>query len=76
MKIPSDAELLVQIEQFLRVSKMKPSRFGLETLSDGAVVFQLREGRRSLTLKSAQKVLQYIADAQAERGALEAVAGV
>ena len=71
MKIPSDAELLVQIEQFLRVSKMKPSRFGLETLSDGAMVFQLREGRRSLTLKSAQKVLQYIADAQPERRPLE-----
>lgn len=62
MDIPSDAELLAKIEEFLDASHMAPSRFGLETMADGAVVFQLREGRRSLTLKSAEKVLKYIAD--------------
>lgn len=69
MTFPSDADFLDRIEQFLTRTKMKPSRLGLEALSDGAVVFQLREGKRSLTLKSAEKLVNFMAAYEAERAA-------
>jgi hypothetical protein len=54
------ALLLREIEGFLRVSGMAPTRFGLEAMGDGALVSQLRAGSRSLTVKNADKVLEYI----------------
>lgn len=66
MEIPSDQCLLTQVEQFLAETGMKPSRLGLDALGDGAVVFQLRDKRRSLTLKSAQRLLNFMARHRAE----------
>lgn len=61
MPIPTDDTLLQEIEGFLRETEMKPSTFGLSAMNDGALVGQLRTGRRSLTLKSATRVLSFIA---------------
>ena len=69
MDILNDAQLLVRIEAFLRQHKMKPTRFGREALNDGALVSQLRAGTRSLTLKSAEKVIAYMDAYQPERAA-------
>lgn len=60
MAIPSDRQLLEQVEGFLSRTKIAPSRLGLEALSDGALISQLRKGRRSLTLKSADRLLRYM----------------
>ena len=62
MQVPSDADLLAQIESFLVAKSMAPSRFGLGAIGDGALVFQLRDGKRSLTLKSAQKIARFMAE--------------
>lgn len=59
MLIPSDSELLAEIEKFLDQTEMKPTRFGLEVMEDGALVSQLRNGR-SLSLRNAGKVIAYI----------------
>jgi hypothetical protein len=74
MTFPTDAVLLEQIEQFLTKTKMKPSRLGLEAIADGALVFQLREGRRSLTLKSAEKIVNYMTAYEAAKAAIDASA--
>lgn len=52
--------LLSEVEGFLHDTKMKPSRFGLEAMGDGALVSQLRAGSRSLSVKNADRVLSYI----------------
>lgn len=56
----ADAALLAKIDAFLVVSGIKPSRFGLDTMGDGALISQLRAGR-SLSLRNAEKLLAYIA---------------
>lgn len=56
----ADAALLAKIEAFLTTSGIKPSRFGLDTMKDGALVAQLRAGR-SLSLRNAEKILDHIA---------------
>jgi hypothetical protein len=58
---PTDEELLAHVEQFLAESKIPPTRFGIEALREGGLVASLRKGR-SLSLKSANKVLGYIAE--------------
>lgn len=60
MQMPLEKSLLNAVEEFLSETKMKPSRFGLEAMDDGALVRQLRAGERSLTLKNADRVLEYI----------------
>lgn len=74
MTFPTDAVLLAQIERFLAKTKMKPSRLGLEAIADGALVFQLREGRRSLTLKSAEKIVNYMTAYEAAKAVIDASA--
>lgn len=59
MKIITDAELLEQIEQFLKKTEMAPSRFGLDAMGDGALVPQLKAGR-SLSLKNAERVARFM----------------
>lgn len=59
MEIITDTDLLERIDVFLAAHGMAPSRFGLETMGDGALVSQLREGR-SLSLKNAARVLSFM----------------
>jgi hypothetical protein len=56
MEIITDAQLLEKIEGFLTQHSMKPSAFGRGAMNDPALVFQLREGKRSLSLKNAERV--------------------
>jgi hypothetical protein len=59
MKSPTDAELLDVIEQFVTTRQIPPTRFGMDAMSDGALLPQLRAGR-SLSLKNVQRILSYI----------------
>ena len=61
MDIITDAQLLEKVEAFLKLHDMAPTRFGREAMGDGALVFQLREGRRSLSLRNAEKLATYMA---------------
>lgn len=60
MQIITDAQLLARIEEFIAKHEMPPSRFGREAMADGALVFQLREGKRSLSLKNAEKLVVFM----------------
>ncbi|MDB5550056.1 MAG: hypothetical protein JWL86_40 [Rhizobium sp.] len=64
----TDAQLLEQIEAFLKRTDMAPTRFGLETLADGGLIKGLKAGR-SLSLKNAQKVVQFMEDYRPEQAA-------
>jgi hypothetical protein len=55
----TDKQLLTHIEEFLELSGMKPTRFGIETMAEGGLVASLRSGR-SLSLKNVNKVLSFI----------------
>lgn len=66
--IITDEQLIEQIDAFLKRTDMAPTRFGLETLGDGALLKNLREGR-SLSLRNAQKVLTFMADYPAKQAA-------
>jgi hypothetical protein len=66
MRIITDAELLQQVEGFLSRTSMPHTRFGRETMSDGALVQHLRAGR-SLSLANANKVLDFMATYQGAR---------
>jgi hypothetical protein len=59
LMVLDDDTLLAQIEQFIVEHGIKPSRFGLDAMSDGALIPQLRCGR-SLSLKNAHRVLRYM----------------
>lgn len=59
MNITTDGELLQQIESFIADTGMKPSRFGLDAMGDGALIQQLRSGR-SLTLRNASRVIDFM----------------
>lgn len=61
----TDDTLLAQIKAFLERTGMKPTRFGIETLKDGGLVKGLEDGR-SLSLKSAAKVVEYMAEHSAD----------
>lgn len=58
--IISDGELLARIEAFLTRHSMKPTAFGRSALGDGSLIANLKAGR-SMTLKSAQRVLDFMA---------------
>lgn len=62
MLIPlaSDADILHQIEAFCEKHSMGVSTFGRSALGDPNLVANLRAGR-SLTLKTARSVLEFIA---------------
>lgn len=55
-----DRVLLKEIEDFLRLTGMSPSKFGKEAVRDQAFVFDLRESR-SPSGRTAKKVREYIA---------------
>lgn len=62
----TDDTLLEQIEAFLAETEMKPTRFGIKALGDGGLIRQLRE-KRSLTLKSAGKVIEFMENYRPEQ---------
>jgi len=68
MSIMTDAELLTQVEAFLIETGMKPTRFGRETMADGALVQHLRAGR-SLSLANANKLVTFMAQYAAQQAA-------
>jgi hypothetical protein len=55
----TDEKLLREIEAFIAKHQIKPSRFGLDTMGDGALIPQLRSGR-SLSLRNAIRVVRYM----------------
>lgn len=61
MLVPSDEMMLEQIEAFLAQTGVSATRFGLDAVSDGALVGQLRRQERSLTLRTAAKIVRHIA---------------
>jgi hypothetical protein len=61
MDIITDNELIARIESFIAAHDMKPSRFGLDAMGDGALIPGLKNGR-SLSLKNAQRVLRFMAE--------------
>lgn len=66
--IITDAALLEQIEAFIAEHDMRPSRFGLEAMGDGALIPQLKAGR-SLSLRNAERVLRFMASYQPTQAA-------
>lgn len=60
MQIITDAQLLEKVEAFLAKHEIPPTRFGRDVMNDGALVFQMRAGTRSLSLKNAEKVVEYM----------------
>lgn len=55
----TDHALLEKIEQFIAKHEMRPSRFGLDAMGDGALIPQLRAGR-SLSLRNAERVIKFM----------------
>jgi len=58
--LASDADVLKQIEAFCAQHEIKPTTFGRMALGDGNLVTNLRADR-SLTLKTAARVVEFMA---------------
>lgn len=58
--LPTDADLLAKIEKFCTDKKLPPTTFGRLAIGDGNLVANLRSNR-SLTLKSANRVVDFMA---------------
>lgn len=56
----TDSALLTKIEAFLKSHDMAPSRFGILTMGDGALITGLRAGR-SPSLKNANRIIDFMA---------------
>ncbi|HEX8482303.1 MAG TPA: hypothetical protein VF650_10400 [Allosphingosinicella sp.] len=56
-----------RVEVYLKRSRMRPTRFGLEVNGDPQLVFQLRRGRVPREPLRA-KILAYLERAEADRG--------
>lgn len=69
----SDAQLLEQIEAYCERAELSLTTFGRLSIGDGNLVPNLRSGR-SLTLKTARKVLDFIAQHAASSSDLESAA--
>jgi hypothetical protein len=63
MNMLSDADLLAKVEAFLKEHDMAPTRFGREIMGEASLVTRLREGR-SLSLRNANKLLEFMASYQ------------
>lgn len=66
--IITDEMVLAEIDAFLTRTKMAPTRLGIETLGDGGLVKNLREGR-SLSVRNAEKVFRFIQEFAPEANA-------
>lgn len=66
IEVPSEQEVLASIEQFLVDTGMRHSRFGRDAMDgEASFVDSLRKGRK-LTLGTARKALDFIADYRAK----------
>ena len=61
MEVLTDQQLIDQIDAFLARSGMKPTRFGREVANEPSFLGRLRGGR-SVTLKTANRVAEFIRD--------------
>ena len=61
------AEFLAAIEKFILEKGLAPSTFGRMACRDQNLVFDLREGKHTPTLKRMQKVYAYMAEFEAKR---------
>lgn len=68
MEIPTDADLVARVDEFLARTGMAPTRFGREVMGDGALVQHLRAGR-SLSLSNANKLVSFMATHRGESAA-------
>jgi hypothetical protein len=59
MTIPTDEELLQQIEAFLDATGMTPTRLGLDATGEGGLIKSIRDGR-SITLRTGRRLLDYM----------------
>ena len=59
--LTSDAELLTQIERFCATHGIRPTTFGRQAIGDGNLISSMRQGKRSLTLKTAARVIEFMA---------------
>ncbi|MFZ3484183.1 hypothetical protein [Sphingomonas sp. 3-13AW] len=64
--LASDADILARIEQFCRDKEVPTTTFGRRAIGDGNLVSELRAGKRSLTLKTANRIISFMADFGAE----------
>lgn len=62
-----DMPLIEKIEAHLEASKTSPTKFGVNSLGDPNLVFELREGRW-LRGPTRQRVVEYIEQAEAGQG--------
>jgi hypothetical protein len=60
--VPTLAEVLASIEEFLLRHDMAPTRFGRLAMGDGALVGMLREGRRDPSLGNIRKICAFMAE--------------
>lgn len=58
---PTDAELLSTIERFCSQHEIAPTAFGRAAIGDGNLISNLK-ANRSVTLKTAHRVLAYMSD--------------
>lgn len=65
MDIPTEAELLTRIRAFLDRHDMAPTRFGREATGEPQLISSIESGR-SPSLKVVQRVMQFMADRDAE----------
>lgn len=66
--LTTDADVLARIETFCERHDMKPTTFGRLSIGDGNLVANLK-AERSLTLKTAGRVLSFIATYRPEASA-------
>lgn len=69
--IVTDQMLIDRVDEFLRLTGMSPTRLGVDALSDGGLVRGLRAGR-SLTLKSAERLVRFMDQHEADLAGKEA----
>ena len=67
--LASDADVLKRIEQFCRDQNIPITTFGRKAIGDGNLIPNLRAGKRSLTLKTANRVLAFMASYEPESAA-------
>lgn len=65
MDILDDKQLLEAIDAFLARHSMAPTRFGREVVGEAGFIERLRGGR-SVTLKTANRIVEYMKDHDAQ----------
>ena len=62
----AEKELLEEIEEFLKRTKIPPTRFGVEATGDRHLVSRLRAGRGVL-LRTVHRIRQYMGESDSDR---------